>query len=312
MNRDDALSLLLIVDYVFDWARDVYRPSILRQLKSLAIGKAYDQVSLASDSDIFSLGRNRRNISNWIQPPPSNVDKLDLNERSSNLTPVLVSPGILNHPILNNELGELRSTSLFSSGFSDEDLAVICCVLQPLSSSAFQAASLIHKETPENTVVTKSLIGDHSLSWNIILRLSTTRKDHNGSFYFGRNKQRCDFVISEHKRISNVHFKISVIENGLLILEDLSRNGTKVNGSLLCSKDKEYGGDIDFLHDYSIITVAMTLPEDNYQFIVRIPQRDRESEKMYQKYLTLSSLGLLGMPKMKDGRTATEISDRTL
>jgi len=292
MNRDDALRLLLIVDYVFDWARDVYRPSILRQLKSLAIGKAYDRVSLASDSDIFSLGRNRRNISNWIQPPPSIVDELDLNERSSISTSVLGYPGILNHPILNNELGELRSTSLSNYGLSDEDLTVTCCVLQPVSFSAFQAAALIHKETPENTVVTDSELATLGLSWNIILRLSTTLKDHNGSFYFGRNKQRCDFVISERKRISNVHFKIFVNEDGMLMLEDLSINGTMVDGSLLCSKDKEDGKNIHILHHCSIIAVAMTPPDVDYRFIVRIPQRDRESEKMYQEYLTLSSLGL--------------------
>lgn len=80
MAGDDALRLLLIVDYIFDWARDVYRPSILRQLKSLTIGEAYDHTSLVSDSDIFSLGRN---ISNWIQPPPSAVDELDSDEQST-------------------------------------------------------------------------------------------------------------------------------------------------------------------------------------------------------------------------------------
>jgi hypothetical protein len=42
----------------------------LRQLKALATGESYDQVSLADDSDIFSM---RRNISSWIQPPPSTV-----------------------------------------------------------------------------------------------------------------------------------------------------------------------------------------------------------------------------------------------
>ena len=310
MNRDDALSLLLIVDYVFDWARDVYRPSILRQLKSLAIGKAYDQVSLASDSDIISLGRN---ISNWIQPPPSIVDELDLDERYCNTTPVLGYPSILNRPVTNDELGKLRPISLVKYGLSDEALADTCCILQPASPTALQMTALIHEETIQNTVRGYvDLATGGFVSWNIVLRLSAKTKDHAGGFYFGRNKQRCDFVISEHKRISNVHFKISVIDNGLLILEDLSSNGTKVDGSLLCSKGKEYGENIHFLHDCSIITVAMTLPEDNYRFIVRIPQRDRESGKMYQKYLTLSSLGLLGLPTMKDGRTAAEISDRTL
>lgn len=28
-SRDEALQLLLILDHIFDWARDQYRPSIL-------------------------------------------------------------------------------------------------------------------------------------------------------------------------------------------------------------------------------------------------------------------------------------------
>lgn len=91
MDRDDALQLLLIVDYVFDWARDVYRPLILRQLKSLTTDKPYDQVSMVSDSDIFSL---REKIASWIQPPPSTIDQLNTDEDST---------------IPSTELGALRS-----------------------------------------------------------------------------------------------------------------------------------------------------------------------------------------------------------
>jgi hypothetical protein len=213
MARDDALRLLLIVDYVFDWARDVYRPSILRQLKSLTIGEAHDQVSLASDSDIFSLGRN---ISNWIQPPPTTVDELNLDERSTIPTPVLGYPSILKLPIPNNKLGLLRSTPLVNSRLSDEDLADTCCVLHPASLPAHRAAALIHEESPQNTISTESnmrirerdagvhddvdfeLAAQGVVSWNIILRLSANLKDPVSGFYFGRNKQRCDFVIGQH------------------------------------------------------------------------------------------------------------------
>jgi hypothetical protein len=51
---DDSLQLLLIVDYIADWARDVHRSSILRKIKSSVTGIAYDQVSLSHDSDIFT------------------------------------------------------------------------------------------------------------------------------------------------------------------------------------------------------------------------------------------------------------------
>jgi hypothetical protein len=70
------LQLLLIIDYIFDWARDVYKPTIIGQLKVLAQpmedkqeyekgGKALTEI--ATDSDILSLGgmRQRREIEAW-------------------------------------------------------------------------------------------------------------------------------------------------------------------------------------------------------------------------------------------------------
>jgi hypothetical protein len=35
-NLDSALQLLLIVEYLTDWARDVYRAAVLADLESLA------------------------------------------------------------------------------------------------------------------------------------------------------------------------------------------------------------------------------------------------------------------------------------
>ena len=59
MEKDISLQLLLIIDYIIDWARDIYRLSILWQLKSSATGLAYDQVSLSTDSEIFSFPRSQ-------------------------------------------------------------------------------------------------------------------------------------------------------------------------------------------------------------------------------------------------------------
>jgi hypothetical protein len=71
MSKDNSLQLLLIVDYIFDWACDIYQPFVLRLLKSIVTGSSFDQVSLTDDSDIFSM---RRNIVNWIQAPPSTFE----------------------------------------------------------------------------------------------------------------------------------------------------------------------------------------------------------------------------------------------
>ncbi|KAG4264865.1 hypothetical protein FPRO03_00149 [Fusarium proliferatum] len=51
-SLDDALRLLLIIDYIADWARDLYREGIARSLQKLA---ACDSSSLARDDDVPSL-----------------------------------------------------------------------------------------------------------------------------------------------------------------------------------------------------------------------------------------------------------------
>lgn len=50
---DGALQILLLVDYIFDWARDVYRDDIIRELRLLASGDN-DLASVYSDTDIYS------------------------------------------------------------------------------------------------------------------------------------------------------------------------------------------------------------------------------------------------------------------
>ncbi|KAI1174434.1 hypothetical protein F4777DRAFT_384632 [Nemania sp. FL0916] len=52
-NRDDALQLFLIVDYMSDWARDIYRPALLRELRTLVPSNAQSQ-TVFTDTDIYS------------------------------------------------------------------------------------------------------------------------------------------------------------------------------------------------------------------------------------------------------------------
>ncbi|OCK93863.1 uncharacterized protein K441DRAFT_660617 [Cenococcum geophilum 1.58] len=52
--NDDALTLLLLVDYIFDWARDVHRTSILSQLKILSEDSFTLSRTATQDSDILS------------------------------------------------------------------------------------------------------------------------------------------------------------------------------------------------------------------------------------------------------------------
>ncbi|KAJ3533995.1 hypothetical protein NM208_g7734 [Fusarium decemcellulare] len=58
---DASVQLLLIIDYICDWARDIYRESVINSLRALIAG---DSRSLAYDSDIFSLAAG---IYGWDQ-----------------------------------------------------------------------------------------------------------------------------------------------------------------------------------------------------------------------------------------------------
>src|SRR5277367_6595441 len=111
MFKNDALQLLLIVDYIFDWARDIFRPSILRQLKSLATGRPYDEVSVILDSDIGSMG----DISEWIRGTHSIFDDFDIHSDLADTPITLDHQSMLNLQIPNTKLGTIRSASLAES-----------------------------------------------------------------------------------------------------------------------------------------------------------------------------------------------------
>lgn len=106
------MQLLLIVDYILDWARDVYRPSILRQLKALVRAQAYDQISLINDDDIQSL---RRDVSVWMSSPPDTI--FDTEPQNAHAKPIsdLDILERLRRLIPNTKLGTLRSASVVHS-----------------------------------------------------------------------------------------------------------------------------------------------------------------------------------------------------
>jgi len=60
-TADGALQLLLIIDYLVDWARDTFRPSVIAQLSSTKEDN-FDNITLGPDSDILSM----RRITDWI------------------------------------------------------------------------------------------------------------------------------------------------------------------------------------------------------------------------------------------------------
>lgn len=53
-SKDEASQLLLIIDHIFDWARDSYTRSLLRQIRSLSAVDSSETMTIG-DSDIWSL-----------------------------------------------------------------------------------------------------------------------------------------------------------------------------------------------------------------------------------------------------------------
>lgn len=197
-----------------------------------------------------------------------------------------------------------------ASDLSDDDLSDIFCILHPVSLPAIRAAALIHELTPEHTITSEGNVNIREkevnpqeigtfvlatqglISCDIALRLSADLKSPSGGFLFGRNQQRCDFIMGRDeqvKRVSNVHFRIYINEYGVIMLEDQSTNGTAVDGNMLRGKDRENGNGMEYQHTLELgsrIILTMNPPEEDFKFIVRIPRRDEATELAYQQNLT--------------------------
>jgi hypothetical protein len=249
----------------------------------------------------YSLSYNLLQIATWQQAstPVSPASILRNHEDESYAYELIATQQVI----------DPRRLGQANSGLNSEDLADIFCILHPASLPAHKAAALIHELTPQHTISTQDgvkirernsdsendpgtfeLAAQGLTSCDIVLRLSANLKDTSGGYRFGRNKQLCDFVlgrIDEVKRVSNIHFRIYINEYGIIMLEDQSTNGTAVDGTLLRGKDKENGRDYRHtLEQGSFIVLTMTPPESDFRFIVRIPQRDEESEMAYRQNLT--------------------------
>ena len=127
-----------------------------------------------------------------------------------------------------------RRLGEYDSDLSDEDAGEILCIFHPASLSAIQVAANITEAAPEHTVSraemplrimgldagqeiispdTMVLAEQGLVTRDLALRLSAKLKDPLAGFVFGRNVERCDFVLTHAgkdgaKRISNIHFRV--------------------------------------------------------------------------------------------------------
>ena len=184
-----------------------------------------------------------------------------------------------------------------NSGLADEDIADLLCILHPCTPAAFRIVAHTYNRSPQNVLqghnydryndgVSQSVLEEQETfilqtspsavaaqDLDLALRFSANVVRPYMGFVFGRSVQYCDIVLDTDtvKRISNVHFRIFANNSGVLMLEDVSTNGTMVDDVVLRGKT---GNRTRMLTGGSIIQIVSPKAEEHIKFIVRIPSRD--------------------------------------
>ena len=193
---------------------------------------------------------------------------------------------------------------------SVEDESDIICILQPVNPPAYEVVNVVAEVTPQHILQNHNLGWKHeddmdlepledlevnnnrppniSTSKEIALRLSSKVKDLCMGFVFGRDPTKCDIVIElpyEKRRISGMHFRIFVNEEGIIMLEDTSTNGTLVEGKLLKCKDPkpESARQMHMISKGSTVELILGPTAPTVKFNVTIPSRDRGEFLYHQK-----------------------------
>lgn len=192
------------------------------------------------------------------------------------------------------------------SGFSDDVISDIVCVLHPHSNHARREISRIARadDCPHifgrhevDGVDTDLSLEDKASRFEmapppfgnhvVVLRLSAAMKDSDMGFVFGRNTARCDIAFADDpsRRLSNVHFRVFVNPYGVVMLEDLSTNGTIVDTHLLKGKAKGPVSKQRTLTSGSRVKILMHEEDMDLEFMVRIPRREGAYDRAYRDRL---------------------------
>ena len=182
-----------------------------------------------------------------------------------------------------------------NSGLSTADISDVICILHPSSPAAFRIVAHTALRNPKHvlqndtfgtfddedgtvdleeqeTFVIDSEIVDNAQ--DLALRFSSETVQPVLGFCFGRNSRTCDIVLDtdSFKRVSNLHFRIFVNPLGVLMLEDMSTNGTLVDEKHLKGKASKEPA-TRMLQAGSIVQIPSVKKEESIKFIVRIPSR---------------------------------------
>ena len=168
----------------------------------------------------------------------------------------------------------------------NDDVGDVICILVPMSPAARKAVIDTALRSPEHVLSidrfhpTTRLKHPGADIRGIALRLSSDVLHPYFGFTFGRNAAMCDIVLDHDakKRISNMHFRIYVHSDGFVMLEDMSTNGTIVDGLHLWAH-KEQKPTTRLLDDGA--TVRVGSEQDWIDFKVCLPFREDEEEDRF-------------------------------
>lgn len=153
--------------------------------------------------------------------------------------------------------------------------------------SVVQNRSPIRAPPPRTGVINNSHIDvnteqTYQSYWHpsdIALRLSSKLKDPRCGFVFGRSQSRCDILMPSKANISELNFRIFVNDEGLTMLENISRNGTFVDGHLLEANTSN----TRMIVAGSLIEVICDQRQTTIRFIVGVPERQLLQDKWGEK-----------------------------
>ncbi|OAP63255.1 hypothetical protein AYL99_02482 [Fonsecaea erecta] len=191
------------------------------------------------------------------------------------------------------------------SNISNEDAVDVICLLSPTSPAAFEAVKANLLVSPMHILQNADLedISQDDLLFreeynqprDIALRMSSPVTNPKDGFRFGRTRSQCDVLLTAYDHdtlVSKVHFKIFVNNQGSLMLEDLSTNGTVVDDVHLRTRARRDHPALKpatiVLRHGSIISLYGGGKKQEVKMMVRIPSRgdfEDEYEDNLRKYL---------------------------
>ncbi|KAF2225476.1 hypothetical protein BDZ85DRAFT_257551 [Elsinoe ampelina] len=188
-----------------------------------------------------------------------------------------------------------RRTGNHFSDLDSADIADVICILHPASDAALEIVARTARRQPKHVLQFDDfqLIlpeNEPRVAMDLALRFSAPVKNVANGFIFGRNINQCDLIFDTDtiRRVSNIHFRIFMNHQGVLMLQDISTNGTLVDDVLLQGKPNLNIARTRMLKSGSVIQILSSKPDEVIKFIVRIPQRngfEKEYEDNFRSYM---------------------------